>query len=187
MLPPLPPTLAVRDGDLWRVRSGLTLNSPSRPLRKRLLKNHWWTIELTEFHFRLLPPGLGPQLLGMCLYLEAQPLAHHLGRENYRRVHFPVLTHPCSSGGRAAMPLCSAPEFFIPFLKHWVFTCIVFSYALFFLWLLTVNIWSWIFMFGSFSSESWEKSSVDNFVSRFHSSLRFSLPLFHHPRYELGE
>uniref|UniRef100_A0A2I3MGV0 Neuron navigator 2 n=1 Tax=Papio anubis TaxID=9555 RepID=A0A2I3MGV0_PAPAN len=32
---------------------------------------------------------------------------------------------------------------------------------------------------------SWEKSSVDNFVSRFHSSLHFSLPLFHHPRYEL--
>ncbi|XP_072873909.1 neuron navigator 2 isoform X8 [Chlorocebus sabaeus] len=36
-----------------------------------------------------------------------------------------------------------------------------------------------------FEEESWEKSSVDNFVSRFHSSLRFSLPLFHHPRYEL--
>ncbi|XP_050611300.1 neuron navigator 2 isoform X9 [Macaca thibetana thibetana] len=36
-----------------------------------------------------------------------------------------------------------------------------------------------------FEEESWEKSSVDNFVSRFHSSLHFSLPLFHHPRYEL--
>uniref|UniRef100_G3QVP4 Neuron navigator 2 n=1 Tax=Gorilla gorilla gorilla TaxID=9595 RepID=G3QVP4_GORGO len=32
---------------------------------------------------------------------------------------------------------------------------------------------------------SWEKSSVDNFVSCLHSSLHFSLPLFHHPRYEL--
>uniref|UniRef100_A0A2K6E1N4 Neuron navigator 2 n=1 Tax=Macaca nemestrina TaxID=9545 RepID=A0A2K6E1N4_MACNE len=38
-----------------------------------------------------------------------------------------------------------------------------------------------------FEEESWEKSSVDNFVSRFHSSLHFSLPLFHHPRYELGD
>nr|XP_054950211.1 neuron navigator 2 isoform X6 [Pan paniscus] len=36
-----------------------------------------------------------------------------------------------------------------------------------------------------FEEESWEKSSVDNFVSRLHSSLHFSLPLFHHPRYEL--
>uniref|UniRef100_A0A2K5EMN1 Neuron navigator 2 n=1 Tax=Aotus nancymaae TaxID=37293 RepID=A0A2K5EMN1_AOTNA len=33
-----------------------------------------------------------------------------------------------------------------------------------------------------FEEESWEKSSVDNFVSRLHSSLHFSLPLFHHPR-----
>uniref|UniRef100_A0A8C9HF33 Neuron navigator 2 n=1 Tax=Piliocolobus tephrosceles TaxID=591936 RepID=A0A8C9HF33_9PRIM len=32
---------------------------------------------------------------------------------------------------------------------------------------------------------SWEKSSVDNFVSRFHSSFHFSLPVFRHPRYEL--
>nr|XP_055212398.1 neuron navigator 2 isoform X5 [Gorilla gorilla gorilla] len=36
-----------------------------------------------------------------------------------------------------------------------------------------------------FEEESWEKSSVDNFVSCLHSSLHFSLPLFHHPRYEL--
>ncbi|XP_047283765.1 neuron navigator 2 isoform X4 [Homo sapiens] len=36
-----------------------------------------------------------------------------------------------------------------------------------------------------FEEESWEKSSVDNFVSRLHSSLHFSLPLFHHARYEL--
>ncbi|XP_017381392.1 neuron navigator 2 isoform X4 [Cebus imitator] len=36
-----------------------------------------------------------------------------------------------------------------------------------------------------FEEESWEKSSVDNFVSRLHSSLHFSLPLFHHPRYKL--
>uniref|UniRef100_A0A2K5Q690 Neuron navigator 2 n=1 Tax=Cebus imitator TaxID=2715852 RepID=A0A2K5Q690_CEBIM len=35
-----------------------------------------------------------------------------------------------------------------------------------------------------FEEESWEKSSVDNFVSRLHSSLHFSLPLFHHPRYK---
>uniref|UniRef100_A0A2K6UHT6 Neuron navigator 2 n=1 Tax=Saimiri boliviensis boliviensis TaxID=39432 RepID=A0A2K6UHT6_SAIBB len=33
-----------------------------------------------------------------------------------------------------------------------------------------------------FEEESWEKSSVDNCVSRLHSSLHFSLPLFHHPR-----
>ncbi|XP_058280454.1 neuron navigator 2 isoform X5 [Hylobates moloch] len=36
-----------------------------------------------------------------------------------------------------------------------------------------------------FEEEPWEKSYVDNFVSRLHSSLHFSLPLFHHPRYEL--
>ncbi|XP_074257335.1 neuron navigator 2 isoform X11 [Saimiri boliviensis] len=36
-----------------------------------------------------------------------------------------------------------------------------------------------------FEEESWEKSSVDNCVSRLHSSLHFSLPLFHHPRYKL--